>query len=364
MARILHLIPGLTGGGAERQLTLLALAQLSRGHDVHIGVTRRDIPNSLHGTAVHIHQLTSKGNHDPLLLFRIRALIKSTRAEVVQTWLTMMDVAGGVAAFSTRTPWILSERSESAAYPPTFKNSVRVRVARSASAIVANSAGGVHYWLGAGIPAAKLTLIPNAVDVSSIANAAVAELPDAWRGKPLILFVGRLSEEKMPFVLIDALAKVLNTTDAVALLAGVGPLASEMREAIRRRGVEERLLLAGHRDDIFGLMRTAGVCVAISRFEGNPNVALEAMAAGCPLVVSNIAGYRQLLDDTTALFVETGDVDATADAILAVLDDSSAARERAMLAQSRITQQTPANIATALDVVYGKVIQTMRSELS
>src|ERR1700712_2602069 len=101
MARILHLIPGLTGGGAERQLTLLALAQSARGHEVHIGVARNEIPKSLLGTPVRVHQLASNGNHDPLLLFRIRKLIRSTRAEIVQTWLTMMDVAGGVAAFLT-----------------------------------------------------------------------------------------------------------------------------------------------------------------------------------------------------------------------------------------------------------------------
>ncbi|MEP6763879.1 MAG: glycosyltransferase [Gemmatimonadaceae bacterium] len=360
MARILHLIPGLTGGGAERQLTLLALAQVARGHEVHIGVSRSELPETLVGNcSVRVHVMATNGNHDPMLFLRIRKLIRSSRADIVQTWLTMMDVAGGIAAFSTGTPWILSERSEAAAYPSTFKNSVRVQIGRSAKAIVANSPGGVSYWSRAGVSEKKLALVPNAVDAVSIANARAAQLPATLLGKPLVLFVGRLSEEKMPFVLIDALASVLRTTDAIALLAGVGPLEQEMRGAIRRHGLEARLMLTGHRDDIFGLMRAASVCVALSRFEGNPNVALEAMAAGCPLVVSDIAGYRQLLDDATALFVPVSDVDAAARAIVNVLNNPDTARSRAALAQTRVAQYAPSHIAASLDALYAAVLPTM-----
>ncbi|MEP6781842.1 MAG: glycosyltransferase, partial [Gemmatimonadaceae bacterium] len=364
IVRILHLIPGLTGGGAERQLTLLALAQSARGHEVHIGVARSELPGSLRGASVHIHQLSSNGNHDPLLLFRIRKLIQSTRADIVQTWLTMMDVAGGVAALSTNTPWLLSERSEAAAYPSTFKNFARVRVGRSANAVVANSTGGVDYWSNAGVSTKKLSLVPNAVDAPAIANAGVAQLPSSLSGKPLVLFVGRLSEEKMPFVLIDALAQVFKTTAAVAIFAGVGPLEQEIRDAIRRHGLENRLVVAGHRDDVFGLMRAASVCVALSRFEGNPNVALEAMSAGCPLVVSDIAGYRQLLDDSTALFVPVSDVDAAARAILAALNNPGTARSRAALAQTRAAQYAPSHIAESFDTVYASLLPTIFGAVS
>lgn len=356
MTRILHVIPGLTGGGAERQLTLLSAAQAARGDDVHIAVIRPEIPRQLAGTNVHVHVLRVASHLDPRIYLRLRSLIRSMRAQVVQTWLTLPDVTGGAAAYMANVPWVLSERSMVEAYPHSWKHSTRARMARQAGAIVANSRGGVEYWQAQGIPLDRIAEIPNAVDLSAIQNAVSDPLPTEFDNRPLILFVGRLADEKNPIVMVDALAKALAGTNAVALLCGTGPLEGEIDNRIDALGAGDRIELAGHRRDIAGLMKRASLCVAISKFEGSPNVVLEAIAAGCPLVVSDIAAYRQLLDEESTLFVPLMDVAAIAKAIRSVLDNPTAAKLRADHARARNTPITPEDVATALDAVYRKLV--------
>lgn len=356
MTRVLHVIPGLTGGGAERQLTLLSIAQVAIGHEVHIAIIHPEIPPQLLAAGVHVHRLNAASNFDPRVIWQLRSLIHNTRAQIVQTWLTLPDVMGGVAATLTSTPWVLSERSMVEAYPPNWRHTVRARLARRANAIVANSYGGVQYWESQGIPSARITEIPNAVDMRAAQEAVADPLSPAFDGQPLVVFAGRLADAKNPIVMVDALAMALKGTNTIAMLCGTGPLEHEMAERIRTLGAGKQIILAGHRADVVGLMKRAQLCLAISKFEGSPNVVIEAMAAGCPLVVSDIPAYRQLLDDSSALFVPLNDVPTIAHAIRATLDDQAAAQQRAARARARINARTPEHVASSLDLVYRKLV--------
>ncbi|MBC8088557.1 MAG: glycosyltransferase, partial [Phycisphaerae bacterium] len=198
MTRILHVIPGLTGGGAELQLTTLATMQARRGHSVHIALLRMEVPAQLTEAGVVVHQLQAASSFDPLMFWRLHGIVRTSRADIVQTWLTLPDVVGGTVALSHGTPWVLSERSEAAAYPPSWKHSTRVRLARRCSAIIANSERGASYWTSQGLPAGRITVIPNAVTVPLPDQTGVATIPAEFEDRPLVLFAGRLSSEKNP----------------------------------------------------------------------------------------------------------------------------------------------------------------------
>lgn len=352
MARLLHVIHGLTGGGAERQLALLAATQRTRGHEVHIAVVRPELPHTLVSSTVQMHVLPMTSNYDPRHIWRLRSLIANVRADVVQTWLTQSDVMGGMAAISTGTPWVLSERSSAGGYPPNWKHRARARLARGAATIVANSRGGVDYWKSHGVTRNRLHEVPNIVDTLAIRGALASALPPGFDGRPLVLFAGRLADEKNPFVMIDALASAFDSNDAVALLCGTGPLHGAMDARIAALGLRDRIVLAGHRPDVFGLLKRATLCLAVSRYEGSPNVVLEAMAAGCPLVVSNIPAYTELLDATSAIVVERDNIRDTARAIREVLEHPEAAADRVDRARLRIADFNAENVAAMMDVVY------------
>ncbi|MEO7362745.1 MAG: glycosyltransferase [Gemmatimonadaceae bacterium] len=358
MTRILHVIPELTGGGAERQLTLLAAAQSARGHHVHIAVLRGETPVDLAKSGVKVHVLRVSSHVDPRIIWRYRSLIRDTRAEIVQTWLTMPDVTAGVAAVMTDTPWVLSERSMARQYPPNWKNNARAHMAKNAGAIVANSRAGVEYWLSRGIPNERLVEIPNAVDVASLGDEVRPALPSAWEHRPIVMFAGRLSEEKNPFVMVDALAQALRGTPAIALLCGAGPLQPEVARRIETLGASEFIVMLGVRQDVYALLKRAQLCVAVSRHEGSPNVVLEAIAAECPLVVSDISAYRQLLSDETARFAPVDDIAAIAQAIIEMLGDPEAAHRRAVLARARSRTLSPNDAAVELDTVYRKLLRS------
>jgi len=101
----------------------------------------------------------------------------------------------------------------------------------------------------------------------------------------------------------------------------------------RELGVAHRLVFTGFVENLWDLMKRANALVSLSRFEGRPNVVLEAMACGCPLVVSDIPAHREILDERSALFADPDDPAAAAAALKATLVCGDEARGRARAAR-------------------------------
>ena len=153
-------------------------------------------------------------------------------------------------------------------------------------------------------------------------------------GRPIVLAVGRLAEQKDFASLIDA-ARQWTDLDPVPLLAiaGSGPLAESLAERAAPLGPEVRFL--GPRPDVPVLLAAADVFVLPSRWEGQPLILQEALAAGCPIVASRAGGIPDLTGEDAALLVPPGDVDALAAAIRRVLTDRALAQRLAAAARER-----------------------------
>jgi glycosyltransferase involved in cell wall biosynthesis len=362
MTRILHVIHAVTGGGAERQMMLLATAQANRGHDVNVSLVRTECADSLRRSGVQVHVVKASGHHDPLLSVRYRTLISRIAPDVVQTWLTQSDVMAGSAALSLATPWVLSERSSADAYPAGWKNSLRARLGKRASIVVANSPGGAEYWKALGVSDGRTLVVPNILDTSSGSDTRIAPLPAGCEGKRIVLGVGRYSAEKNPIVMIDAMHEAIislavnGEVDVVALLCGAGPFEATMRARIHELRAENHIKLAGYRDDVPQLLRRASVCLCVSRYEGSPNVVLEAIAASCPLVVSDSPAYLDMVDDTSARIVQRGNVSDTARAIVEVLRDPLGARVRTDAARAILEGHDVQVTVARMDTAYAKAI--------
>lgn len=358
--RILQLIPSLVGGGAESQLALLAPALCRLGVDTHVGYVHPGVHLApLQNSSVRLHYIPSRANGDPLIVLRIARLIRQIQPAIVHTWLTQMDVLGGMAAFLTGTSHIISERSSALAYPRTWKNRLRARVGSGAAAVIANSRGGADYWAMVKESLPRV-VIGNGIPFERIAAAGTADSTTLGLGEDmrLILFAGRLNPEKNLEVLISALDTVLrNKLDCAAVLFGEGPLREALRAQISKSPVRERLRLEGYTSSLWSWMRRASVFVSASRFEGHPNVVLEAMAAGCPVVVSDIPQHREILDESSALFCSGNSAAEVATKIRCALDDREGTRCRRDAALRRTASWSIETAAKGFLDVYDSVAQ-------
>lgn len=360
--KILHLIPSFGSGGAERQLSIIAPELADSGIECHVGYCL-DGPNlqPMIGSGVHLHKFRIAGNHDPRLFWQIFLLIRSIQPDVIQTWLTQMDVVGGSAALLTRVPFILSERSSEAAYPPGWKVLVRLKLGVFAAAIVANSQGGVDYWKSNQIRS-PIHLIRNCVFTIEQVSGIGEEIPAAT---PIILFAGRLSPEKNVVLLLDALIRLMDiSTGCIAIMFGEGPMRDELRKKIMAANMEKRILLRGYTHDLTAWMNRADLCVSASTFEGNPNVVLEAAAQGCPLVLSDIPAHREIFDESSVRFVEHDSPEKVTSGILEVLQDKRSRIVKAAKAKSLVDIYTITRILQDYISVYSSAAKFTRNRLS
>ncbi len=357
--RILHCVPSMGGGGAERQLSYLAGELTTLGWDVHVALVAGgpNLARLRRGGAV-IHQLAARGNHDPRILWQLLGVMRRVKPDLVQVWMVQMEILGGLAAEMKRVPWIFSERSGEAAYPPSTKNRLRVVLAPRASAVVSNSSWGDEYWQLRTRERVARYVIRNALPLDEIDALQRVDCGEIGLGpeQKVILFAGRFSEEKNLRTLLSALEVVLSPPQTVAVLCGDGPLRSEIERTVGERGIADGVWLPGYIDNVWCWMKRADVFVSPGLFEGHPNAVLEAMACGCPLVVSDIPAHREFLDERSALLVEPHDARGLAEAIMSVLAAPGAAAERARVARGKVAHWSTHAIALQYDEMYREVL--------
>jgi len=185
------------------------------------------------------------------------------------------------------------------------------------------------------VPGDKVRVVPNGVDAARLrrrgSRGELAEFRRRWAGEDesIILFVGRLVEEKGVEVLIDAMPEVLAThPEAKLVVAGGGPR-EHLAARARERGVGHRTAFPGFvSDDLADLYAVADVAVFPSLYEPFGIVALEAMAAGVPVVTSDIGGLREVVrDGVTGLHTCANDAHSLASGIEEVLSNPGLATQ-------------------------------------
>jgi glycosyltransferase involved in cell wall biosynthesis len=249
-----------------------------------------------------------------------------------------------------------------AAYTARVKDRLlRPVVGRRANAIVANSRAGLDYWASRARPSTILALVPNAVSFDQVCMVEPTEpLGLIAPGTPFILVVGRLSSEKNLGMLIDALALVSRELNVATIVCGDGPTRPELEAQIAANGLQERVFLVGIRRDVWGLMKQARALVNASVFEGHPNVVIEAAAAGCPLVLSDIAAHRAVLDHGCAAFFDPASPRGLADALLQTLWTPGIASERATRARNAVAALSVDHAVAGYQHVYDTLISRKR----
>jgi glycosyltransferase involved in cell wall biosynthesis len=350
----------MTGGGAERQLAHLAPALAGAGHDVHVAYV---FPGSnserLAGSRCTLHELAASRRWRLLLAPQSISLLRRLRPDVVHTWLAHMDIVAGTAASMLHVPWVMSERSAALSYPRTLLNRTRVAAGRHADRIAPNSEGGAEYWIDCGADPACIEIVPNFVPMSEIETAPPIEDARLSDDDELVIHVGRLSSEKNLHVLMDALPHVFRARPhARFAFCGEGPLHAELRARAEAAGLDGRVIFTGFVPNVASWLKRSRASVAVSRCEGHPNAVLESIAAGVPVVVSDIPAYRSILEEGAASFVAEDDPHAIAAAVVRTLEDRPAAEQRAVRARFALAPQSIEATVARYEAVYRRAIES------
>lgn len=158
--------------------------------------------------------------------------------------------------------------------------------------IVANSHAAADRLRAELVPARKIAVVPNGLDLARFAPKQLDAPPRR------VVVVANLRPEKRHAVLIDAAPAVLRAfPDARFEIVGGGSERDRLVARVRSLGVEPAFSFVGHCDDVAARLAAADIFVLPSRSEAFPNAVLEAMAAGLPVVASGVGGILELIDD-------------------------------------------------------------------
>ena len=174
------------------------------------------------------------------------------------------------------------------------------RLYPKADCVIANSDGVARNLAALGMPETRITAIPNGIDCAWIARQAQlpARLPPAAPGVKTIITVGRLVAQKDHATLIRAVAAMGSGVGCRLVILGSGPEKPALRALADNLGLAERVHFAGYQANPYSFLAQSDLFVLSSRYEGMPNVLLEALACGLPAVSTDCpSGPSEILAD-------------------------------------------------------------------
>ena len=351
--KIALFLPSLMGGGAEKVMINLAGGLLDLGKEVHMVLSQATgeymdrVPRR-----VKVVDLQSRRT-----LFSLPGLVRYLRRERPNVLVSAVEHANVIAvwgrmlaAVPTRSVVTIHTNLRSASQQVDHRTRVQVmpflirRTYPLADEIVAVSQGVAEdFAVFAGMPVERIRVIYNPVVTPEIYDLAGLPAPHPWfqdGGAPVILSIGRLSDQKDFPTLFRAFVRLRREGRARLLVLGDGDQRPYLEKLAADLGISDVVSMPGFVDNPYPYLAKASVLVLSSRAEGLPTVLIEAMALGTPIVSSNCrSGPDEILEGGKwGRLVPVGDENAMAQALLDALDD----RRRRPTAQgvSRFTLQS------------------------
>jgi glycosyltransferase involved in cell wall biosynthesis len=338
--KVFYLVDSLNIGGTETQAVELALRIPAAGYDVTLGCLRARGPllERLQGSNVVVREFYPKGGMDSpaglYQLLRLSWFLRKEHFDVVHThdlWSNLMGVpaarlAGVQAIVSSRRDlahfdWYRGKRRGWLRHIQNLGGAVLANATPIRDALIAED----------GFAPEKVRVIHNGVDIQGFQKSGSDRFqmfPGAGDGK-LIVLVGNMHTDVKghPWLIAAVPAVVREFPASRFVLVGDGEQRSRFESQVANLGLEKSFLFLGRRADIPKILGCCDIAVLPSRAEGLPNAVLEYMAAGLPVIASQVGGNAELIDDgVTGLLVPPEDSSALSSALLKLLRDPGLAR--------------------------------------
>ena len=316
---------------------------------------------------------------DLVALSRLTRLFRERRFDVVHTHSAKAGAIGRVAAHRCGVPVIAHSyhgfpfhEFQSRALRQTYV-AIERRLARITDVVLCVGAGVATEALRRGLAdAASLRVIPPVVDSRVVpVSPATRRTARQALGLPydavVVGSVGRLDYQKAPEHFVEAIAALRTREPEVfGVWIGSGPMLDDVRDQVRRLGLDSRIVLAGERRDVADLLPALDVFTMSSRYEGLPCAVVEAMRCGVPVVVTAVNSVPDLVvPGETGVLVPPGQPLALAGALAGVLAEPE--RAAAMVARGRVRASeafAEERLGEVLDEEYTRALRSGLVEMA
>lgn len=315
--KVVHIIPTLDQGGAEKQLCLLC-AHLDRSRfDTHVVVLTHTGPReeSLRQHGIPVHAINKRAKFDPLAYARLKAKLGELRPDIVHTWLFAANSYGRAAARAAGVPVIIAGERCVDPWKGWWQLAVDRWLLKSTTAVVTNTSAVTQFYAQKKLPVDRFVVIPNAVEPPQVKRLSQADVCQRLGLPPrakLVMSIGRLWPQKGYRDLIWC-GELLHVAypDVWYVIVGDGPERARLMHYRDQVRGDDSVRFAGERTDALELLSGADVLWNGSLYEGQSNTILEAMSLGIPVVASDIPGNRDLVQhEKTGYLFKLGDVAA------------------------------------------------------
>ena len=343
--RCLFVIDELDFGGTEQQIFELVTRLDRRAYAPTVVCFRPGrVSREIAGAGVPVVELPKRSVIDVALVGRLRRLMRDERVDLVQTYLFTANTWARLAAILAGVPIIVSSERNVDMWEVPYKPPIGRLLDRWTPATIANSGAVKTYLVKKGLPADKVRVIYNGVDLSRFEAPATPAATKAELGIPLhhavVGLLSRLEPQKAPELFLEAAARLAPQWPAVSFLViGGGSLLEELTRRAQALGLGDRVFFTGPRRDVPSLLGACDVSVMCSVKEGMSNTVMESMAAGLPVVATPVGGNPELIEDgESGLLVPVGDAAAIAAGVDRLLRDPALGKAMGDRARARITE--------------------------
>lgn len=347
--RIAQIIDALQmSGGAERLQLLFAETVADAGVELTVITLRRNDPEmvaALEALGVRVVSFPSRRFLSPARAVALLRFLRRESFDVVHTHLVRSTVLGVLAGRAAAIPTVATVHN-------TRPNRRLPEVLRTADDLVLRHAADrvvAVGWETARVQRARLRgrrvdVIPNGVDEGCTLTPAEREQVRSELGierdELLVIAVGRLVPDKAFSDLLAAIEIVAAQGHRAQLrIAGRGPLEKALNAEIAARQLESRVRLLGLRRDVDRLLAASDVYASSAASEGLSIAALEAMAAGLPVVATRVGDMPRIVDGASGVLVPPGRPEELAHALIRVLSDADLRRAMGEVGRHRARLQ-------------------------
>jgi L-malate glycosyltransferase len=341
---VLQLIDSFQQGGSERQaIQLTRLLHDSGRYSVSLvclnsdGPLRREV-EALELGEIRAYPLNSFYDFNAFRqLRRFVSHLRESKVDVLHTHDFYTNIFGMFAGALARVPVRVASRRETTGMRSGLQRRVQRFSYSLAHRVVANSEAVRKRLTAEGLRADRIAVIYNGLDLNRVgpraatkaAHLAALNLPPELSDRPLVTIVANMRlEVKDHGMFLRAAQRVGQTiSNAAFLLAGEGELMPSIRAQAESLGLDTRAFFLGRCEKLAELLSISDVCVLTSKSEGFSNSILEYMAAGCPVVATDVGGAREaIVEGATGYVVTTGDDQLMAERIVSLMRDPEKAR--------------------------------------